>query len=81
MAHLGWARLQRLTERGWMVPAYTLPPNADHMTLLRVLVKETFSESLASAFVGDLVQACTTLDSKGGLHELDRQRVKTGTGY
>jgi len=72
---------QLAAERGWMVPAYTLPPNADHMTILRVLVKETFSESLASAFVGDLVQACTTLDSKGGLHELDRQRVKTGTGY
>src|SRR5690349_21270401 len=72
---------QLAAERGWMVPAYTLPPNAEHMTIMRVLVKETFSESLASAFVGDLVQACTTLDSKGGLHELDRQRVKTGTGY
>ena len=28
-----------------------------------------------------LAQACETVDRKGGLHELDRKRVKTGTGY
>jgi glutamate decarboxylase len=29
----------------------------------------------------DIVDACETLDKKGGLHEIDRQRVKTGVGY
>jgi glutamate decarboxylase len=29
----------------------------------------------------DIAAACLTLEQKGGLHELDRQRVKTGTGY
>ena len=29
----------------------------------------------------DLAHACTTLEAKGGLHESERQRVKTGTGY
>ena len=29
----------------------------------------------------DLALACETLDHKGGLHEIDRKRVKTGTGY
>ena len=28
---------QLAAERGWMVPAYTLPPNADHLTIMRVL--------------------------------------------
>jgi glutamate decarboxylase len=72
---------QLAAERGWMVPAYTLPPNADHLTIMRVLVKETLMHSLVEAFVGDIREACATLDKKGGLHELDRRRVKTGTGY
>ena len=32
---------QLAAERGWMVPAYTLPPNADHVTIMRALVKLT----------------------------------------
>jgi glutamate decarboxylase len=72
---------QLASERGWMVPAYTLPPNADHVTIMRALVKLTLGHSLASTLADDLAQACATLDEKGGLHELDRKRVKTGTGY
>jgi glutamate decarboxylase len=72
---------QLAAERGWMVPAYTLPPNAQHVTIMRALVKLTLGQSLASALADDLAQACVTLDQKGGLHELDRQRVKSGVGY
>ena len=72
---------QLAAERGWMVPAYTLPPNADHMTIMRVLVKQALGHSLANTLAGDIAQACETLSVKGGLHELDRQRVKSGTGY
>ena len=72
---------QLAAERGWMVPAYTLPPNADHVTIMRALVKLTLGRTLVDTLVGDIAQACETLDQKGGLHELDRARVKTGTGY
>jgi glutamate decarboxylase len=72
---------QLSAERGWMVPAYTLPPNANHVTVLRVLVKETLGRSLVETFINDVQEACAALDQKGGLHELDRKRVKTGTGY
>ena len=64
-----------------MLPAYTLPPNAEHVTIMRALVKQTLGHSLASTLADDIAQACETLSVKGGLHELDRQRVKTGTGY
>jgi glutamate decarboxylase len=64
-----------------MVPAYTLPPNADHVTIMRALVKLTLSRSLVDTLADDIAQACATLEHKGGLHELDRRRVKTGTGY
>src|SRR5436190_1369062 len=72
---------QLAAERGWMVPAYTLPPNADHVTIMRALVKLTLGHTLASTLADDLAQACSTLEQKGGLHPLDRKRAKTGTGY
>jgi glutamate decarboxylase len=72
---------QLAAERGWMVPAYTLPPNADHMTIMRILVKETLPQPLVDSLAEDIAEACITLEQKGGLHELDRKRVKTGTGY
>jgi glutamate decarboxylase len=72
---------QLAAERGWMVPAYTLPPNAEHVTIMRALVKLTLGHTLATTLADDLAQACLTLEQKGGLHELDRRRVKTGTGY
>jgi glutamate decarboxylase len=72
---------QLAAERGWMVPAYTLPPNAEHVTIMRALVKQTLGRALASTLARDIADACATLDKKGGLHALDRQRVKTGVGY
>jgi glutamate decarboxylase len=72
---------QLAAERGWMVPAYTLPPNADHVTIMRALVKQTLSHARVSTLADDVAQAVATLKTKGGLHELDRKRVKSGTGY
>jgi len=72
---------QLAAERGWMVPAYTLPPNAQHVTIMRALVKLTLGHGLVTTLASDIAQACETLEKKGGLHEVDRKRVKTGTGY
>src|SRR3954451_6658261 len=72
---------QLAAERGWMVPAYTLPPHADHLSILRALCKETLGQSMVEALADYIVKACATLDTKGGLHAIDRRRVKTGTGY
>jgi glutamate decarboxylase len=72
---------QLSAERGWMVPAYTLPPNAQDVTMMRALVKLTLGHTLASTLADDIAEACETLRKKGGLHEIDRKRVKTGTGY
>jgi glutamate decarboxylase len=55
---------QLASERGWMVPAYTLPPDADHIKIMRALVKETLGRSLTSALAEDLAQACTTLNRR-----------------
>jgi glutamate decarboxylase len=72
---------QLAAERGWMVPAYTLPPNAEHVTIMRALVKQTLGHALVSTLADDIAGAVETLSAKGGLHELDRRRVKTGVSY
>jgi glutamate decarboxylase len=72
---------QLSSHRGWMVPAYTLPPDADHVKVLRALVKETLGHSLVTMLSKDLEDACATLEEKGKLHTSDRKRVKTNTGY
>jgi len=72
---------QLSAERGWMVPAYTLPPNAEHIKIMRVLVKETFGQTLAGTLAHDITQACGILHKKGPLHEGARRRVKTNTGF
>ncbi len=72
---------QLAAERSWMVPAYTLPPDADHIKMMRVLVKETLGHSLITKLGGDIAQACQTLEQKGHLHHTDRKRVHTNTGF
>jgi glutamate decarboxylase len=50
-----------LRERGWIVPAYTLPPDAEHITVLRIVVKENFSRDMVDIFAGDLGAALRRL--------------------
>jgi glutamate decarboxylase len=46
-----------LRERGWIVPAYTLPANAEHIQVLRIVVKENFSRDMAELLAHDLAHA------------------------
>lgn len=64
-----------------MLPAYTLPPDAQHVTIMRALVKQTLGRSLVTTLGADIREACATLEKKGRLHESDRKRVKTSPGY
>jgi glutamate decarboxylase len=45
---------QRLRERGWIVPAYTLPPDAEDITVLRMVVKENFSHDMVELLAHDI---------------------------
>lgn len=52
-----------LRERGWAVPAYTLPPDAQEITVMRVVVKEGFSLDMAELFAADVENALKRLDT------------------
>lgn len=47
---------------GWIVPAYTMPPDAQHITVLRVVVREDFSRTLAERLVMDIEKVLRELD-------------------
>ena len=72
---------QLAAERGWMVPAYSLPPNAQEETIMRALVKQTLSRERIAVLAEDIAEACATLDKKGGLHPAERAKVHKATGF
>ncbi len=72
---------QLSAERGWMVPAYTLPPNAEKVKIMRALVKETMSREQVERLTQDIADACATLDQKGAASHVEREQIKMGTGY
>ena len=45
---------RKLRERGWLVPAYTMPPNREDLAVLRVVVRNGFSHDMAELFLRDL---------------------------
>jgi glutamate decarboxylase len=46
----------RLRMRGWQVPAYTMPPDAENVAVLRVVVREGFSRDMADLLLADLTE-------------------------
>ncbi|GID93840.1 glutamate decarboxylase [Amorphoplanes digitatis] len=72
---------QLSAERGWMVPAYTLPPDAQEVTIMRALVKETMCREHVDTLARDIAAACATLAKKGGAHESERRKIVTGSGH
>jgi glutamate decarboxylase len=72
---------QVAAERGWMLPAYTMPPNAQHVKMLRALVKFNLTHSLVETLADDIQAAIETLEKKGGAHPAERAQVKTNVGF
>jgi glutamate decarboxylase len=64
-----------------MLPAYTMPPKADKVRMMRALVKLTLGRTLVDKLADDLAEGITILEKRGGLDEHARKRAPTGTGY
>ncbi len=52
----------RLRARGWLVPAYTLPPHLEELVIQRILVRHGFSRDMADLLLDDLRRSLETLD-------------------
>jgi glutamate decarboxylase len=58
----------RLRTRGWLVPAYTMPPERTDLAVQRILVRHGFSRDLADLLLDDY---------RDGLAHLSRHPVST----
>lgn len=67
-----------LRKRGWIVPAYTLPPKADHIDVLRVVVREGFSRDLADELVADIDRAIAALEARPPAQPTRRPHHRSG---
>jgi glutamate decarboxylase len=67
--------------RGWMVPAYTMPPDAEEVQMLRVLVKLNQPRDAADLLFEDLVTGVDTLRKRAAGQRTEPHRVHRGHGY
>jgi glutamate decarboxylase len=72
---------QLSAERGWMVPAYTMPPDAHDVKMMRALVKVNLSRSLVDRLVEDITDGIKTLQTKGPVSPSERARVNTSVSH
>uniref|UniRef100_A0A803PJD2 Glutamate decarboxylase n=1 Tax=Cannabis sativa TaxID=3483 RepID=A0A803PJD2_CANSA len=47
---------------GWIVPAYTMPADAEHISVIRVVIREDFSRGLVERLVSDILKVVKELD-------------------
>ena len=53
----------RLRMAGWIVPAYTLPPNAQDVTVMRAVVRNDMTRDKVDILLHHIDEACTYLDA------------------
>jgi len=66
--------------RGWLVPAYHLPPSNDDVQIIRILVKLNQTRELADALAEDFHASITDL-RKRGKGEHVKRKAQHGHGY
>jgi len=58
----------RLRENGWIVPAYSLPPDAEDVHLMRIVVRLDLSRAMTDILLRDLKAAYDQLESEAPTH-------------
>ena len=53
---------EKLRQKGWIVPAYTLPANAEDIAVLRMVVKESFSKDMVEMLFNDIMDSIKKLE-------------------
>lgn len=70
---------ENLRKFGWIVPAYTMAPDAEHVAVLRVVIREDFSRSLAQRLLTDISKVLHELDAHAA-HAIKATATETGKG-
>jgi glutamate decarboxylase len=78
-AHVDWNLYDladRMRTRGWLVPAYSLPPDQQDLSIQRVLIRHGFSRDLGDELLADLRRNVRALED----HPPSRQLTEAEAG-
>jgi glutamate decarboxylase len=56
----------KVRERGWVLSAYAMPPNAESVISLRIVVRPHLNRNVVDQLAADIIDACQYLDKHGG---------------
>lgn len=56
----------RVRDRGWVLSAYSMPPNAERINTLRVVVRPHLNRDTMHILATDIINACNWLQQHGG---------------
>jgi glutamate decarboxylase len=66
--------VQTMAQKGWIIPAFSMPPDAQSVNAIRMNVKETFSRAMADKLIADMKNAIDKLEAT---HRKPYHRVGT----
>ncbi|KAL5215613.1 hypothetical protein ABZP36_007014 [Zizania latifolia] len=73
---------ESLRRFGWILPAYTMPADAEHVAVMRVVIREDFGRSLAERLIADLGKVMADMDAhaakkaepaKKSVHQIEKE--------
>ena len=56
----------KVRERGWVLSAYAMPPDAQEVNSLRIVVRPHLNLTLMEVLGNDIIKACEYLEQRGG---------------
>jgi glutamate decarboxylase len=56
----------KVREKGWVLSAYTMPPNAEEINSLRIVVRPHLNRTVVKHLAHDVIEACDYLKEHGG---------------
>ncbi|KAG8082228.1 hypothetical protein GUJ93_ZPchr0014g47611 [Zizania palustris] len=73
---------ESLRRFGWILPAYTMPADAEHVAVMRVVIREDFGRGLAERLIADLGKVMADMDAhaakkaepgKKSVHQIEKE--------
>jgi glutamate decarboxylase len=56
----------KVRERGWVLSAYSMPPDAEEVRSLRIVVRPHLNATVIASLANDIINACRYLEQHGG---------------
>jgi glutamate decarboxylase len=56
----------KVREKGWILSAYSMPPDAQEINSLRIVVRPHLNRDVCEILASDIQEACEYLEQQGG---------------